>query len=302
MTLGPVARRPRTSVWPPAAIGSDGIASGSATLFDRHGPIGRNIAIALARPAWFDFRPPGRLGPIEPLCEGAMTINNPVLISTDDWPNSFHRIPPRLLDIHGPWRPRQVGRVSGRPYSRRGLRRPGRRAIDPRGGRTRPPPAALGGGTGTAPGIGARSRRGRWSSTTTGTQAPPPVVATACRGPIRRLDPRRRVVGVAGRAGLPMNPVTFVPERGSVVIDTLDSMPVVNADAFAVTSWFARARGPRHAGARYRAATRNPRWIRASRILARSAPADNVAADGSSDRSADLQGHGFANSVLTAYP
>lgn len=41
--------------------GSGGVASGSATLFDRHGPIGHSIAIALAQPAEA-FRPPGRLG------------------------------------------------------------------------------------------------------------------------------------------------------------------------------------------------------------------------------------------------
>lgn len=40
---------------------SAGVASGAATLFDRHGPIGNSIAIALAQPA-DAFRPPGRLG------------------------------------------------------------------------------------------------------------------------------------------------------------------------------------------------------------------------------------------------
>jgi hypothetical protein len=38
-----------------------GVASGAATLFDRHGPIGSSIAIALAQPA-DAFRPPRHIG------------------------------------------------------------------------------------------------------------------------------------------------------------------------------------------------------------------------------------------------
>ena len=41
--------------------GSDGVASGAATLFDRHGPIGSSIAVALAQPAEA-FRPPRHIG------------------------------------------------------------------------------------------------------------------------------------------------------------------------------------------------------------------------------------------------
>ncbi|BBX25482.1 thioesterase family protein [Mycolicibacterium alvei] len=39
----------------------EGIASGAATLFDRHGPIGSSIAVALAQPA-DAFRPPRHIG------------------------------------------------------------------------------------------------------------------------------------------------------------------------------------------------------------------------------------------------
>jgi Thioesterase-like superfamily len=41
--------------------GADGVASGAATLFDGHGPIGHCIAVALAQPA-DAFRPPRRIG------------------------------------------------------------------------------------------------------------------------------------------------------------------------------------------------------------------------------------------------
>ena len=41
--------------------GSDGVASGAAILFDRHGPIGSSIAVALAQPAEA-FRPPRHIG------------------------------------------------------------------------------------------------------------------------------------------------------------------------------------------------------------------------------------------------
>jgi acyl-coenzyme A thioesterase PaaI-like protein len=41
--------------------GSGGVASGAATLFDQHGPIGSSIAVALAQPAEA-FRPPRHIG------------------------------------------------------------------------------------------------------------------------------------------------------------------------------------------------------------------------------------------------
>jgi acyl-coenzyme A thioesterase PaaI-like protein len=41
--------------------GAAGVASGSATLFDRHGPIGHSIAVALGQPA-DAFRPPRHIG------------------------------------------------------------------------------------------------------------------------------------------------------------------------------------------------------------------------------------------------
>ncbi|MFN8042882.1 MAG: thioesterase family protein [Mycobacterium sp.] len=61
MTLSRLPDGPYIGLASDGHHGSDGIASGSATLFDRHGPIGHSIAIALAQPPG-SFRPPGRLG------------------------------------------------------------------------------------------------------------------------------------------------------------------------------------------------------------------------------------------------
>ena len=61
MTLSRLPDGPYIGLAADGHHGSDGVASGSATLFDQHGPIGHSIAIALGQPPGA-FRPPGRLG------------------------------------------------------------------------------------------------------------------------------------------------------------------------------------------------------------------------------------------------
>lgn len=61
MTLSRLPDGPYIGLASDGHHGSDGIASGSATLFDRLGTIGHSIAIALAQPAG-SFRRPRRLG------------------------------------------------------------------------------------------------------------------------------------------------------------------------------------------------------------------------------------------------
>ncbi len=61
MTLSRLPRGDYIGLASDGHFGSEGVASGSATLFDEHGPIGSSIAIALAQPA-DAFRPPRRLG------------------------------------------------------------------------------------------------------------------------------------------------------------------------------------------------------------------------------------------------
>ncbi|MFN8042881.1 MAG: sulfurtransferase [Mycobacterium sp.] len=222
-----------------------------------------------------------------------MTINNPVLISTDELAQQLSSDPPRLLDIR--WTlaspdgsaAYRAGHIPGAVYVDLDAELSDH-AVAGRGRHPLPSAAAL------------QDSARRW-----GLNPGEPVVvyddwnaqAAARAWWLLRAAGLYDVRILDGgwsawqEAGLPIESGDVVPERGSVVIDTLDSMPVVDADAVAVQAGSAgHAVLDARAGARYRG-DEEPLDPRAGHIPgAVSAPtADNVAADGRFRPFADLR-------------